>query len=1633
MTDDTRILLVEDNPHDRTLIKRSLEKGKTRTRVEEISSQQQLDDILDGPPPDLVITDYRLGWSNGVAVLEAFKGQWPSCPVIMFTVMGSEEIAVEAMKAGLDDYVLKSPSQFARLPEIVKGILDRKSQETALQKAEERYRTLFEGIPIGLFRVKAGGEILEVNQALLDILGYPDFETLLNTNANHVYVNPTGQIDVLDMTSTTGVEIQLQRYDRSIIDAKLYSRRVQDASGEVIYYEGSVEDITVRKQTEREREHLLEIEKKRADELATLTSVATMVTSTLDIGQILKMVAEQMTRLFSVDSCTIARWDEKAQMRQLLVEHQAVPLERDISDLFIPHKMGAKWPKTSSVIELKQPMQVHTTDPDLLVPSRAYFDDQDLKSVLMLPLTVKDQVTGILELEMFSEVRVFTEQEISLAKTLCQQVTVALENARLFDKTNRQLKELEVLHAITTFAVEAQDENQFLEYCTNMIGSAYNWHIFGVLLLDEEEGVIKSHPSYISGTTSQLQVPVGIGITGEVAKTGTPLYVPDTSVHENYLNFNVDTKAEYCVPLKINEKVIGVLNAESKEEDGFSPGDQQVLITLANQISLILERIRAQALEYKHVRQLEILNVLGSQMTGLYTRKELYSTVCERLVDKFGYYCCAILSVNHEEEYVRLEYLAGGNFSENIKPGEFTQSMDIGLIGEAVRKKEPILSNNIEDSPRFENWGDENIISEIEIPLVVDDAIIGVLMISEDRQNAFLPTDVSALKTIADQLAMGLEKTQLFETESTQRRNAELLRQVATMLSNTIDMDQRQILELILQKLKDAVDYNSATVFLIEGDHFVARAHFGIPNVVTTGEFKFSLDENKIMDPVVNKFETRLCKDVRLDPDWILVPDAEDISSWIAAPLIVRQHCVGVLTVDDIEVDKFSESDAEMVAAMAGHAANAIENSHLFNEISDALEREQQLNLIAHQLSEGMQSDEVINEVVVLACQAVGSHAGSLALISQDGQSLEFKYGYNMRFEPGAYRIKRGRGVSWEVIETSHSMMFRNYHDHSRALSDVEVEDIRALIVVPVHAGEKIIGAFGVYSYSDDVIFSHRDLELIETVGRQMGVAIYNSQLYNQTVLALEREQQLNEITRIISNTLEPQSILEKVGQHAVELVGGTGSSILLFDRKTMEPVNLVAYNSPSGVELGVDEKSHCVCKQVAETRESLLIKDYQAHPQVNKKLVKAGVEAAIIVPIVFQESVIGVLSVYTDDTNSLFSQREVELIESVGRQAGVAMNNAELFAETIQRSKELSTLYEFALATGSILDFEALLEQLQQKVNQLLSPDSFRVLLHDQESEEFEIVMAMVHGAHVKKIEGKQFAIEKGGLMGWILRNHEPLLINDTETEELPEKPLYTILTGRSYLGVPLLVHDSLVGAMIVQAEAPNAFAENDSRVLESLASQVAIALENAQLYEELEESFVQTVLALANAMDARDNYTRDHSQRISLLAVEVGRALGFSDKELENLRWAGLLHDIGKIGVPDDILLKPDTLTDEEYEIIKQHPVLGANILEPVKKLVNVAPLVRGHQEWYNGGGYPDGLAGEDIPRGARILSVVDSYIAMTDERVYRSARSHDEALRELINLKGVQFDPEVVDTFVKLLKKSSFRRMTRRGRLY
>jgi len=186
---------------------------------------------------------------------------------------------------------------------------------------------------------------------------------------------------------------------------------------------------------------------------------------------------------------------------------------------------------------------------------------------------------------------------------------------------------------------------------------------------------------------------------------------------------------------------------------------------------------------------------------------------------------------------------------------------------------------------------------------------------------------------------------------------------------------------------------------------------------------------------------------------------------------------------------------------------------------------------------------------------------------------------------------------------------------------------------------------------------------------------------------------------------------------------------------------------------------------------------------------------------------------------------------------------------------------------------------------------------------------------------------------------------------------------------------------------------------------------------FVEMREMFTQTIGALAEAVDKRDPFTARHSHRVKEIAVDIGRVMHVSDDELEALEWGGLLHDVGKIGVPDDVLKKPDRLTRQERMTMNSHPVLGAQIIAPVTKLAPELPIIRHHHEWYNGSGYPDRLIGDEIPKLARVLHVADAFEAMTAARPYRmTPLTNEQALAELRKFAGIQFDPVVVDAFVR-----------------
>jgi HD-GYP domain-containing protein (c-di-GMP phosphodiesterase class II) len=214
--------------------------------------------------------------------------------------------------------------------------------------------------------------------------------------------------------------------------------------------------------------------------------------------------------------------------------------------------------------------------------------------------------------------------------------------------------------------------------------------------------------------------------------------------------------------------------------------------------------------------------------------------------------------------------------------------------------------------------------------------------------------------------------------------------------------------------------------------------------------------------------------------------------------------------------------------------------------------------------------------------------------------------------------------------------------------------------------------------------------------------------------------------------------------------------------------------------------------------------------------------------------------------------------------------------------------------------------------------------------------------------------------------------------------------------------------------------YGERELRLFGGLARQAKLAITNASNYEGLERTFVTTVEALANALEANDEYTSTHARWISDLSLRVGTQLGLGDETLKRLELGALLHDIGKIGVPSGILLKPGRLSAAERAIMEMHPVLGERIIAPIDRLQEVRSIVRHCHERWDGRGYPDGLAGADIPLEARIIFVCDAYHAMTTDRPYRRRLSHPEAVRRLREGSGSQFDPRVVDACLGVLER-------------
>ena len=262
-------------------------------------------------------------------------------------------------------------------------------------------------------------------------------------------------------------------------------------------------------------------------------------------------------------------------------------------------------------------------------------------------------------------------------------------------------------------------------------------------------------------------------------------------------------------------------------------------------------------------------------------------------------------------------------------------------------------------------------------------------------------------------------------------------------------------------------------------------------------------------------------------------------------------------------------------------------------------------------------------------------------------------------------------------------------------------------------------------------------------------------------------------------------------------------------------------------------------------------------------------------------------------------------------------------------------------------------------------------------------------------------------------------MLVLDADDSEALSASAGLPCHGTSYALIPIGERAGNRAAIVVQrGRRRGPPSSRDERMLLGIADQALLALDNRSLVDELEESFLATMRSLANALETKDEYTGDHAQALVGMAEEVARRLELGDIALRDVGVAAALHDVGKIGIPASILDKPGPLTDDEWEVMRRHPELGARIMEPVPALAGARSIVLACHEHWDGSGYPRGLAGDDIPLGARIILACDAFHAMTSDRVYRQAMPVDAAITELRDCAGRHFEPRVVDVLVEIV---------------
>jgi PAS domain S-box-containing protein/putative nucleotidyltransferase with HDIG domain len=863
----------------------------------------------------------------------------------------------------------------------------------------------------------------------------------------------------------------------------------------------------------------------------------------------------------------------------------------------------------------------------------------------------------------------------------------------------------------------------------------------------------------------------------------------------------------------------------------------------------------------------------------------------------------------------------------------------------------------------------------------------------------------------------------------------------------------------------------------------------------------------------------------------------------------------------------------------------------------DVLRRKTQLEAlreIEKDLTSELDIDTLLQSISEKTKSIVNASAIGFSVYNPDRNVLEYKAYSGFEELPDNTDVYPGEGLSGKVFELGKTIIVEDYSLWEHRIEEWVPVSKYYLAGIPVNWGDEMLGVLEI-ALEPGLSLSKAELSMVELFAGQAAIAITNARLYHDEKLRRIESETLREVGLMINRLIDQPELLDMILLSLKKVVPFTSASVQLV---AGSDVIISAYQGDNlrGDVLGTRYpiKENPAAHECFINGKTVVLNDQEEIGRVLQGQGVGEIGSWLGVTLESKNGRIGMLTIDHEQAGK-YTDRDASLVEAFSSQAGVALENNRLFSEIHRRTNEIEAVYDSALSLTRELEPEVLIENLYEQIEPLFTHDAFILAVHDQTMDMIRVGYATEDG--VRQPEAETLLIspeEKNSLLGWIVRNKVPLLIGNVEVDSLPFRPQQSGEVVRSFLGVPMLIGDRVNGVIVVQSYQPHSYTQGDQRLLELLANQAAIALENSRLFKEAhsrlsklssiheidqaisgsmdlnitmdvllshltrtlevdaacvlaykkstrtleyvnakgfttsslkytslkigegmagkaalertlvqiqdltiqdtslsesprlsEEDFVSymaepliakgelvgvlevfhrerltpnpewfnfldslsrsaaiaierlnlfndlthsnfelqqaydaTIEGWARAIEMRDDSTLEHSRRVVALTMNLARKLGITGKNLLNIRRGALLHDIGKMAIPDGILLKTGKLTDEEWAMMKKHPQYAFDMLSTIEYLKPALDIPYCHHERWDGTGYPRGLAGEEIPLAARIFAVVDVWDALQSDRPYRDAWPLDKVVDYLKDQSGTHFDPYIVENFLDLI---------------